>query len=258
MSYETRREARIDRLRAAADKADQEAKSRLGTADKMASMIPFGQPILVGHHSEGRDRRYRERIHSNMRKGLDAQKKAENLRARAEAAANNTAIFSDDPQATEKLEAKLERLQGRQEMMKAANRLVRKEDREGLAEMGFSDSNITSLLTPDFCGRLGFPAYELTNNNANIRNIRQRIEKIAAHADDETTESEIAGVQIVDNVEDNRLQIFFPGKPAVEVRTELKRAGFRWAPSIGAWQRHRSNQASYEARRTVEKFYKED
>lgn len=253
--YEAKRQARIDRLRKAADNADQESQSRFDTADKMASAIPFGQPILVGHYSEAGDRRYRDRIHANMRKGIDAQDKAASLRSRADAAESNRSIFSDDPDASEKLEAKLTRLEKRQETMKAANRLVRKGDKDGLSEMGFNDARIDQLLTPDLAGRVGFPSYLLTNNNANIRRIKKRVAHIAAHADDQTSEVQVGPVRIVDNVDDNRLRIFFPDKPSAEVRTALKRSGFRWARSIGAWQRHRSNQANYEARRIVERFY---
>ena len=256
--YQAKQQARVDRLRKAADRTDQESQERLSTADQMASAIPFGQPILIGHYSEGRDRRYRERIQTNIRKGLDAKDKAASLRRRAEAAESNRTIFSDDPDAAEKLGAKAARLQQRQEMMKAANKLVRKGDKDGLAEMGFSLSTITQLLTPDFCGRIGFPAYELSNNNANIRRIKQRIKKIAAHADDETSEIEIGPVRIVDSVDANQLQVFFPDKPTAEVRTALKRSGFHWTPSIRAWQRHRNDYASQEAKRIVATFYGDD
>ncbi len=49
----------------------------------------------------------------------------------------NTATFSDDPAAGEKLAEKIDRLQKRQGLMKSANQLVRKGDREGLADLGF-------------------------------------------------------------------------------------------------------------------------
>ena len=42
---------------------------------------------------------------------------------------------------------------------------------------------------------------------------------------------------VVANVEDNRVQLLFPAKPSEKVRRELKRHGFRWARSAGAWQR---------------------
>ena len=32
------------------------------------------------------------------------------------------------------------------------------------------------------------------------------------------------------NREDNRLQVFFDGKPDADTRAELKSSGFRWAP----------------------------
>ena len=52
----------------------------------------------------------------------------------------------------------------------------------------------------------------------------------------------------VDEAE-NRVRIFFDNKPPVEMRTALKGAGFRWAPSVGAWQRHASNYAWDDAKR---------
>ena len=66
---------------------------------------------------------------------------------------------------------------------------------------------------------------------------------------DETTEERFTnGVCLVDNVEANRLQIFFPEIPSEEIRRELKRNGFHWSPTGGAWQRHRSNRAMYLAK----------
>ena len=43
--------------------------------------------------------------------------------------------------------------------------------------------------------------------------------------------------------EDNRLQVFFDGKPDADTRAELKSSGFRWAPSVGAWQRQLTDNA---------------
>jgi hypothetical protein len=55
-------------------------------------------------------------------------------------------------------------------------------------------------------------------------------------------------------VEDNRLQIFFPGKPSDTIRSELKCNGFKWAPSIGAWQRMRSYEAIQRAKEIVSRY----
>lgn len=124
--YEEKRQARIDRLNQAADKAEQSANEKYEAASKMAERIPLGQPILVGHHSEQWDKNYRNKTHNKFEQAYNEQKRAEKLRARAEAAENNTAISSDDPEAIPKLEKKFEELQNFQEHMKAANKYYKK------------------------------------------------------------------------------------------------------------------------------------
>jgi hypothetical protein len=113
--------------------------------------------------------------------------KAEYLRRRAAATEANVVIFSDDPDATEKLVDKIERLKKRQGMMKRANQLIRKADREGLADLRFSDETITKLFSRDYAGRVGFPNYALTNNSVNIRRLEKRLAAIQNIHDDETS-----------------------------------------------------------------------
>src|SRR3990167_5870388 len=256
--YATKRQARYERLLAASQKAEGKSNALLNQSHAMASVIPFGQPILVGHHSEGRDRRYRARIENKSRKGYELHQKAEALRKKAEATQKNRAIFSDDPNATEKLEAKISRLEERQRLIVAANRLVRKEDREGLAILGFGEAYIAKLFTPDFCGRVGFPDYEIKNNGVNIRRLKQRVTHIEDHANDETTELTIGEVTIIDDVNDNRLKVIFPDKPSAEVRTKLKSHVFVFSYTNNAWQRHRSNQAMYWAKVIAEELTTKD
>jgi len=105
------------------------------------------------------------------------------------------------------------------------------------------------FFSQDYAGRVGFPNYALTNNSANIRRLEKRLAAIQNTQNDETTEERFTnGVCLVDNVEANRLQIFFPEIPSEEIRRELKRNGFHWSPTVGAWQRHRSNRAMYLAK----------
>jgi DNA repair exonuclease SbcCD ATPase subunit len=254
--YEAKRQARYDRLLAAAERAEQEANANTTQARQMANIIPFGQPILVGHYSEGRDRRYRERIENKYRKGYELAQKAASLRSRAEAVQNNNTVFSDDPAATEKLEAKIERLEKRQETMKAANKLIRKDDRAGLLGIGFSEERIERLLKPDWCGRIGFPAYEITNTGANIRRLKERVQVLAARSEMENSEKEINGIRIVENVDENRVQIFFPSKPSETVRSQLKQSGFRWTPTLGCWQAYYNANAKYYAQKIAKEIIK--
>ena len=64
----------------------------------------------------------------------------------------------------------------------------------------------------------------------------------------------ISGVRMVENVEENRVQLFFPGKPDEAARTMLKRSGFRWSPMEGAWQRLLNNASVYAARYVLERL----
>lgn len=242
-NYEIKKQARIDRLRERADKARKESKSRSDQANKMASVIPMGQPILVGHHSEKRDRSYRARIDTNYRKGYEAGEKAKHLDDRADAAESNRSVSSDDPEAITKLQEKLDKAEENQALMKAANKCVRANNIAGLVELGFSETAAAELIKPDFAGRPGFAPYQLTNNNANIRRMKKRIEVLRAQSERTTKETVYGEITLIENAEDNRLQLFYPGKPPDAIRADLKYNGFRWARSIGCWQRQLNNTA---------------
>jgi len=252
--YEAKKQRKIDRFNELAEKNRQKSDSLYGGAKSIGDMIPFGQPILVGHHSEGRHRRDLKRIDNRMRGSIEADKKAQYYAGKAHAMETNTAIFSDDPEAVTKLKEKIEGCQKTQEVMKLANKLVKKMVKVGppwkeeeLEELNkITGSKIGSkLLEPDFCGRIGFAGYMLTNNNANINRMKKRLKEFEAKSQDETKSYMIGEVEIVENVEENRLQVIFPGKPPQEMRTKLKSHGFRWSPYNKAWQRHLNNAGKY-------------
>jgi Domain of unknown function (DUF3560) len=172
--FESERAAKAARFRQLAEKHANIATGRHFAARERLEMIPLGQPILVGHHSEKRHRKDLARIDEHFAKAKEHHDKAEYFRRRAAAAESNVIIFSDDPDATEKLVDKIERLKKRQGVMKRANHLIRKADREGLADLGFSEETIAKLFAQDFAGRAGFPNYTLANNTANIRRLEKR------------------------------------------------------------------------------------
>ena len=150
-------------------------------------------------------------------------------------------IKSGDQDAIERLEEKLESLKETQERMKAANKAIRmknvKKADEELMNMGYSEEQIQNLREPDFCGRVGYPSYMLQNNNANIHRIEGRLNQLRAVKEKGTKETEFKLFKVVENAESMRLQIIFEDKPEADVRTVLKKHGFKWAPSQGAWQR---------------------
>lgn len=160
-------------------------------------------------------------------------------------------ISADDPQAVAKLEAKLAKLEAAQETMKGVNAYYRK---HGTLEGG-------TLLKPEQIKELQegmaqswhleknkpFQSFELSNNNAEIRRIRGRIEQLKQHEEKSFVGWEFDGGRVEANKTDNRLQIFFDEKPDDAARAELKANGFKWAPSAGAWQRQLNNNAYYAA-----------
>lgn len=256
-NFEEKRQQKAERYSELAEKARAESSNAFAASDRLVEHIPPGQPILVGHHSEKRHRRTLNRAHNLMDKGVQLNQKAEYYERRAEAVLKNTAIFSDDPNATEKLADKIERLENRQTLMREANKAIRKNNTEKLLDLGFSESQIPALFKPDFCGRIGFADYQLTNNGANIRRLRQRLEQLTKLKSRETVETKFENdIRIVDNIEDNRTQIFFPEKPNEKIRKQLKGRGFRWSPTCGAWQKHLSNGARYDAEKIIEEFQK--
>ena len=78
-------EARAEHYEARAEKAEARRAVAHQKADSIADMIPFGQPILVGHHSERRHRRDLAKIDRNMRAAIEEGRKAKHLHDRAEA-----------------------------------------------------------------------------------------------------------------------------------------------------------------------------
>lgn len=239
-AYEQKKADKIARYATLAAKRRQDAQAGFDAAHAMASVIPFGQPIHVGHHSEKGDRAFRGRIQAKFEKAIESNKTAAYWEGRAAAVANNSAISSDDPEAVQKLKAELASLELMQDKMKAANKAIRAGDDAALTAMALTAEQIATLKAPDFCGRIGFADYQLTNNGANIRRIAKRIEQLSAHANDQTTECRIGMIVVADNVESNRVQVRFPGIPEEAVRAELKANGFRWCPTEGCWQRMRS------------------
>jgi hypothetical protein len=263
--WQLRREARAERFRELAANARGRSSALHADSRRMMSAIPMGQPILIGHHSEGRDRRYRERAWNKLGAAVKEADKASYYEQKAQAAENNQAIFSDDPDAVQKLEEKIEQAKAYQAKVIAANKIIRRSPKneqtpgkvQELAELlGYPAEKVAKLFTPDFCGRIGFPDYVTKNNGANIRRMEERFESLQKLAEErqraeETGESEKAqefdGFKVVENIEENRIQIIFPGKPEEAIRERLKGEGFRWSPYNKAWQRHLNNAGRYAA-----------
>lgn len=249
-SYEeklARRKAYYERKAA---EATAESKTEYETAHKMASAIPFGQPILVGHYSERSDRAYRGRMSRHFDKSIEADKKAEYYAHKAEAVGKG-GISSDDPDALEKLTGKLNLLKHYQDFMKAVNKAVRLKDTEKgdarLIALGIPAAQIPKYREPDFCGRIGFPDYELRNNNAKIKSVKNRINALERMKEQAATTQDVENDLYTFRIDENRVQFIFNGKPEPAIRNILKAHRFRWSPSRGAWVRQATLNGTYAA-----------
>jgi hypothetical protein len=249
--YHAKRAARIERMKRRSENLEAAAEGAHRAAHTIADRIPVGQPILSGHHSEQRHRRDLGRIHRGFDKAAKLRREAVALQGRAEHAEASRAVSSDDPDAIELLRAKFETLERDRARMVAANKAVRSKDPEaGLRKLGFSEGLIARVMAPDVGGRVGFPAYALSNLASDVARVRKRITELEARATRPVPPPvDVPGARI--DEADNRVHIFFDTKPAETVRSALKGAGFRWSPKVGSWQRHASNAAWHEAKRIV-------
>jgi hypothetical protein len=164
---------------------------------------------------------------------------------------NNT-ISSSDPQAVEKLTAKLESCKQTQAYMKEVNAYFRKHgtcvgapgiSNERAVEMDASIQKAYSWDRQPFC------SYTLTNNNAQIKRIEKRIAEITRNQEVGFSGWDFKGGCAEANTEMNRLQLFFDEKPDERQRALLKASGFKWAPSVESWQRLLNDNAVYAAGR---------
>ncbi|EGY9635542.1 DUF3560 domain-containing protein [Salmonella enterica subsp. enterica serovar Rough O:c:z] len=80
-----RQEQRAGRFSGYSEKRAGESEQTLEQVDALASVIPFGQPILVGHHSERRARRDAQRIENGMKRAVMLFERAEYWQERAQA-----------------------------------------------------------------------------------------------------------------------------------------------------------------------------
>lgn len=165
----------------------------------------------------------------------------------------SNAIMSGDAQAVEKLELKIERLTDEQEFMKEVNAYYRQNKTlDGCPVL--SPEQVEEIRADMERGfnleGKPYPSWALSNNNANIRRLKERLEKLKAikeqgtqeHSDSDTG---IEGLKVVENTEVMRIQLIFDYKPDETVRSLLKRNGFRWSPRFSAWQRNLNENGKY-------------
>lgn len=231
---------RVEQRREWAGSARRRGNAKLGAADQLAGMIPMGQPILVGHHSEGRARRDQARIQHNTRAGLDELTKAKDHSSTADELERqlDRSIYSDDPDAPEALQARVAALETAHERMKATNTAYKRRDAQKLAELGAPtlESLDASLAEAYSWCKAPFPGYALSNSSANIRRLRLRLQDVQQRRA-RTEQAESSGGVSIEGTGDY-CRVTFAEKPERSVLGALKAAGFRWGQ--GSWSGRRA------------------
>ena len=142
--YSERKERKINALNQRAIKSSVIANQEINSAHEMGSVIPLGQPILIGHHSEKEHRAHLKRIDAAYRRANEAKDKAAYYHNRADAAENNQSISGDDAEAVNRYKSKLEQLEAAQKQMKAVNKAW-KQGKEALYSLGLTEMDIEKI-----------------------------------------------------------------------------------------------------------------
>lgn len=233
------RDERRERAEARAERAQAKAEAA-GTAfdTDPAHHIPLGQPILVGHHSQRRHERDLERMHRKLGQAVAAQTQAEAAADRAQNAGGS--IHVGDTDAVEALRARVEKLAAEHESALAHNR---------------SGGNCITecwVCERDYQGQR-VPSFTLANSRNRVKHAREQLRKAEAQAEAATLGEQVlaegAGWELVRDPVAARVRFVFDGKPDEPTRDLLKSRGFRWAPSVGAWQRQDTANGLADAKR---------
>ena len=174
-------------------------------------------------------------------------------------------VKSNDPEVLDYLREKLAGLEAGHEMMVSANAYYRKNKTLDGFE-GIPADTMAWITKPKVYpagGRNGdgsplqfhgkpFPTYALSNSNANIKRVKERITKLEAAKAAAPVEEERSGYTYREDTEAMRVQLIFDGKPDDETRELLKRNGFRWSPRNSAWQRQLTANGKYAAHQVMD------
>lgn len=235
MTRRERLQARMERREEWGEKARAKSAAHFKAADKATEGIPFGQPILVGHHSEKRHRAALDRQDSAMRNGIERadMAKEHTYKAAGIADALERSVFSDDPDAIDQLEKRIEELEAKRAHMVLVNKLYRKGDVNGLRALGLDLDKLRAQVAAVGMSfvKAPFEGYQLSNLGNRIRADRERIKLIEKRAA-ATARAEQAGGMIIERFQES-CSVRFAEKPARDILDALRSATFFY--SGGAW-----------------------
>lgn len=166
-------------------------------------------------------------------------------------------ITAGDPEAIEKLKNKLANLEQAQETMKAVNSFYRKyKTLDGCPNLPLEELEKLkiSLAINWRADPKPFESWALSNNNAEIRRVKERIKNLEEVKARPADTKEYDGFSVVEDPEAMRIKLLFEDKPSAEIRDILKKNGFRWSPRANAWQTQLTNNGRYRLERVLKEL----
>ena len=206
-AYPTKRErmeTRIQKREEWAASQQQKAEQAYTQSSEMLGMIPVGQPILVGHHSERYHRNTLYRSDNAMRKAYDAKTKADRHIRVAQTLRKQLrdSIYADDPDIVQRLEERIVKLETERDRCKAVNVWLRKRMgsrsnkvrgivdvgkakraaavlSEAATEFGWSSKQTQDMVDNiRFANTIGYPTSVVAKLSAQLRVTRQRLDNV--------------------------------------------------------------------------------
>jgi DNA repair exonuclease SbcCD ATPase subunit len=269
--YEARIAAKKERLAEKAKAVRKESQATYSEARKLSGVIPFGQPILVGHHSESRHRSHLKKVSNTFEKSFKLDDKADHYERKA-AAVGTGGISSFDPEAAQKIQTKIDSLKANNEHMKEVNRLYKKhytqafkklqDEKEAFKQAAKALSETHEDAAKELIQRAGFYAFApygrlkpYAPSAVEIRRLEKRLESLA-NAKQEDSEIQKDGFKVVFDGEEMRIKFIFDEIPSEEARKILSSHAFKFSRYSEAWVRKLTGNAKFSTRCALEALEK--
>ena len=154
----------------------------------------------------------------------------------------NNVIRTEDVQAFEKLSENYDHIRNRQDYMQRVNDYFKENGKvEGCP--GVEPKAVSSLEEKIQSGQeLPYPQSFFDNNSQTLKMLQSMMNRVAEKPETLFRSWHFEGGEAVVNLANNRLQLMFNERPSDEKIADLKKNGFKWAPTHKAWQRPLTHQ----------------
>lgn len=244
MTTREKLESKLEKRHEWAASRQQKAEAAINRASSISERFAFGQPILVGHHSQRGAENGQKRMHDAMSASVQNADMAEHHANKAGGLQDmlDKSIFSDDEDAVERLEERIATLEHEQGQCVAINKICRnkkttEEEKIAILKEQFqklNDETINGFIHPKYSfEKPGFPAYAMTNRNGNLNRLRKRLEQVKQRKQQEEEAANAENGCIIKKYGNDYCDVVFDEKPERDIINALKENGFRW--SGGRW-----------------------